>query len=195
MRILLFFLVCFNFANAQNLSRFELVDAISTDICQEFEKQNLESVDSRILGLQMIKSFTKYDEHLSILFGKGYLINGEIIQEFAQEIGVSMGLKCPTLFFDVFENVEDEINVEYFTVTGKLSKIKKGEFLTFTIKEDSGKLHHFLLLNEFETAYLITDNVLKKDETIEVTYFPSEIYNSKIGRYVNYNIVTYIEKK
>nr|WP_297309788.1 hypothetical protein [uncultured Flavobacterium sp.] len=195
MRIVIIFLLCINFTTAQNLSRFELIDLISTDICEEIQKMDLKTLDSRNLGLQMIQSFTNYDSDLKNLFGKGYLINDEVMQDFAQEIGVSMGLKCPAVFIDMFEDVETEANFDYLTVVGKFNKIKKGEFLTFTIKESSGKTHEFLLLNEFETAYLITDEILKKDETIEVTFFASEIYNAKIGRYVNYNIVTYIEKK
>lgn len=184
--------MCFNFSQAQKLSRIELLDAISNDICSDIITNNIKVVNENVLGVQMMKSLLNYKEDVVFYFGSDYFTNQTIMQSLGEEIGMHLGIKCPEIFLDFNETTE---TLNYLTVKGKLSKVQKNEFLTFTINEPSGKTHEFLLLSSFETSYLLTDNILKVNDEIEVTYYVSEIYNAKIERYVNYNIVTYIEKK
>ena len=195
MRFLVLFLLCCNFSQAQKLSRIELLDAISNDICSEITTKNIKVINESILGVQMIKSLMNYKEDVVFYFGKDYFINEKVMQTLGEEIGTHLGIKCPEIFLDIIDFEETTEAFNYLAVNGKLSKVQKNEFLTFTIKEPSGKTHEFLLLSSFETSYLLTDNILKINDEIEVSYYVSEIYNAKIGRYVNYNIVTYIEKK
>jgi len=195
MRFLVLFLLCCNFSQAQKLSRIELLDAISNDICSEITTKNIKVVNENVLGVQMIKSLMNYKEDVVFYFGKDYFINEKVMVTLGEEIGTHLGIKCPEIFLDIIDSQDPTEAFNYLAVNGKLSKVQKNEFLTFTIKEPSGKTYEFLLLSSFETSYLLTDNILKINDEIEVSYYVSEIYNAKIGRYVNYNIVTYIEKK
>ena len=195
MRFLFLFLLCCNFSQAQKLSRIELLDAISNDICSEITTKNIKVVNENVLGVQMIKSLMNYKEDVVFYFGKDYFINEKVMVTLGEEIGTHLGIKCPEIFLDIIDSQDPTEAFNYLAVNGKLSKVQKNEFLTFTIKEPSGKTYEFLLLSSFETSYLLTDNILKINDEIEVSYYVSEIYNAKIGRYVNYNIVTYIEKK
>lgn len=195
MKVLILFLLCFNFANAQKLTKIELLDVISTDICNEITTKNIKVVNENVLGVQMIKVLLKHKEDVVFYFGADYFTNETVMSTLGEEIGMHLGLKCPEIFLDFIDFEETTVDISYLTVKGKLSKINTNEFLTFTIKEPSGKSHEFMLLSSFETSYLLTDKILKTDDEIEVSYYVSEIYNAKIGRYINYNIVTYIEKK
>lgn len=195
MRFLVLFLLCCNFSQAQKLSRIELLDAISNDICSEIATKNIKVINENVLGVQMIKSLMNYKEDVVFYFGQDYFINEKVMETLGEEIGTHLGIKCPEIFLDIIDVEEAADIFNYITVKGKLSKIQNNEFMTFTIKETTGKTHEFMLLSSFETAYLLTDNILKANDEIEVSYYVSEIYNAKIGRYINYNIVTYIEKK
>lgn len=195
MRFLVLFLLCCNFSQAQKISKIELLDAISNDICSEITTKNIKVINESILGVQMIKSLMNYKEDVVFYFGKDYFINEKVMVTLGEEIGTHLGIKCPEIFLDIIDFDETTVDISYLAVKGKLSKIHNNEFMTFTIKEPSGKTHEFLLLSSFETSYLLTDSILKINDEIEVSYYVSEIYNAKIGRYVNYNIVTYIEKK
>src|SRR5690606_2661874 len=128
-------------------------------------------------------------------FGEDFFSGKDGISTVGEELGMHMALKCPELFTEFFDYSSNENEIVYQSISGRLNKIKKDEFLTFIVKEPSGKSHEFMLLNSFETSYLLTDDILKTNDEIEVYYYVSEIYNAKINRYVNYNIVTYIEKK
>lgn len=195
MRFLVLFLLCCNFSQAQKLSRIELLDAISNDICSEIATKNIKVINENVLGVQMIKSLMNYKEDVVFYFGQDYFINEKVMETLGEEIGTHLGIKCPEIFLDIIDVEEAADIFNYMTVKGKLSKIQNNEFITFTIKETTGKTYEFMLLSSFETAYLLTDNILKANDEIEVSYYVSEIYNAKIGRYINYNIVTYIEKK
>lgn len=195
MRFILFFLLCTNFANAQKLSKIELLDTISTDICNEIATKNIKVLNENILGVQMIKALMKHKEDVVFYFGEDYFINEEVMKTLGEEIGTHLGIKCPEIFLDLINAEETAEIFNFLTVRGKFNKIISDDFLTFTIKETTGKSHEFLLLDSFETSYLLTDKLLKANDEIEVSYYVSEIYNAKIGRFINYNIVTYIEKK
>jgi hypothetical protein len=67
--------------------------------------------------------------------------------------------------------------------------------LTFSIKEETGKMNHFILLSSFENSFLLTDKVLKINDTIEVSYYELELYDAKLAKFVSYKVVTDIIKK
>lgn len=194
MRFLVLFLLCCNFSQAQKLSRIELLDAISSDFCNEVTALNEQISNEGLLGIYMLKSIGKYQDEVTYYFGKDFFSGQSGFDGIGEELGVHLALKCPDIFTELFERDSTEIKMDYLSVSGKLIKIQRKEFLTFTLKESTGKTHDFILLNNFDTSYLLTDNILKTNDEIEVSYYVSEIYNAKIGKYVNYNIVTYIEK-
>jgi hypothetical protein len=80
-------------------------------------------------------------------------------------------------------------------VSGNLTEIKFDQFLTFSIKEQSGKMNQFLLLSSFDNAFLVTDKVLKTNDTIEVYYYELEVFDAKLAKFVTYKVVTDIIKK
>ena len=76
-----------------------------------------------------------------------------------------------------------------------MSRIKSEQFITFIVKEDSGKTNQFILLSSFENAFLLTDKVLKVADLVDITYYELELFDAKLGKFVSYKIVTDITKK
>ena len=119
------------------------------------------------------------------------------MQTIGEDVGAYLGVKCPEIFEHfVYEDQATTFeSVEIKTVTGSIDKINDERFITFVVQEESGKKHEFILLYDFETAYLLTDKLVKIKDKVEISYYVAELYDAKIGKFVNYNIVSYIEAK
>lgn len=186
--------VC-NAATAQQPSKIELLSTIAKDICQDITENNVNVNSEQILGLYMIKNVNKHKEEVETFYGKDFFTNEASFESIGEEIGVYMGMTCPEVFQHFWADETAEETVEIKSVSGTITKIDNEQFLNFTVREDSGKKHQFILLFDFETAYLLTDELLKIKDQVEVSYYVSEMYDARIGKFVNYNIVSYIEKK
>ena len=193
-KYLFVFLLLSTTVSAQKLSKIELLSAIATDICKDIADNKVEVKSEQILGLYMIKNVNKHKEEVEHHFGKDFLIKEDAFESVGEELGMYMGMTCPEVF-EHFWMEEATENVEIKTIEGSLTNIRKEQFLSFTVQENSGKKHDFILLYDFETAYLLTDSLLKIKDKVEISYYASEIYDAKIGKFINYNIVSYIEAK
>ena len=93
------------------------------------------------------------------------------------------------------EDVEEEMIEEEPSITGSFFQIKSEQFITFSIKESSGRTVEFILLNNFDNSFLLTENLLKSNDTVEVVYYELEMFDAKIKKFVTYKIVSDILKK
>ncbi len=193
--VVLFFVS--NLASAQKLSKIDLLDAVADGICKEIAEKQVEIKSEFTMGVYMLKALNKHREDIEHYYGKNYVANEEVMQTIGEDVGAYLGVKCPEIFehFVYEEEAGTFESVEIKTVEGSLTNIRKEQFLSFTVQENSGKKHDFILLYDFETAYLLTDSLLKIKDKVEISYYVSELYDAKIGKFVNYNIVSYIEAK
>jgi len=185
---------------AQKLSKEELSEKMSDVTCecatkQEVTKENMEMT----LGLCILESINKFEKDVEKHYGKDVISNEDKMEKLGYEIGTKMGTKCPSVFMFMLEGEgEGDEAVEEIPdlmVSGKLTEVKSEQLLSFSVKEDSGKMNQFLLLNNFENVFLLTDKVLKTNDAIEVYYYESEIFDAKLSKFVTFKIVTDIIKK
>jgi hypothetical protein len=187
---------------AQKLTKEELTDKMSDIGCecankQEITKENMELT----LGLCLLEAINKHEKDVEKYYGKNVISSDKKMEELGYDIGLKMGAKCPSVFkfmMDDFDESDDEEYVEEVLdemVSGNLTEIKFDQFLTFSIKEQSGKMNQFLLLSSFDNAFLVTDKVLKTNDTIEVYYYELEVFDAKLAKFVTYKVVTDIIKK
>jgi len=188
------FFIC-NIASAQKLSKVDLLSAVADEICKEVADKEVEIKSEFTMGVYMLKAINKHKDDIEHYYGKNYIGNDEVMRTIGEETGVYLGLKCPEIFEHFIYEDESDSEVEIKTITGSISKINTERFLTFILQEDSGKKHEFILLYDFETAYLLTDSLIKVKDKIEVSYYTYEIYDTKVGKFINYNIVSYIQTK
>jgi hypothetical protein len=185
---------------AQKLSKEKLIEKISEGTCaciseKEITKENLEIS----LGLCMLKDFTKYEKDIEKYYGQNVISDEAKMEALGREVGIHMATNCPSFLSIVMENMDDEdaveeVEEEDLFVTGKFANLKAEQFITFSIKEDSGKSNNFILLNNFDNSFLLTDEVLKADDLLEVYYYELEMYDAKIKKFVTYKIVSDIIK-
>jgi hypothetical protein len=124
------------------------------------------------------------------------------MEALGRDVGLQMVTKCPSFLKLVMENMDEEDNetVEEVvedepSITGKFFQIKSEQFITFTVKETSGKTVEFILLNNFDNSFLLTENILKTNDVIDVYYYELEMFDAKIKKFVTYKIVSDIIKK
>jgi hypothetical protein len=185
---------------SQKLSKQELGIKLAEKSCEcankeEISKDNFEMT----LGLCIIESIKAYEKDVDKYYGKDVISNEKKMEELGYDVGKEMAKTCPTVFKYMFsDDVTDEAVAEEepdAIILGKLTEVKSEQFLTFSIKEETGKMNHFILLSSFENSFLLTDKVLKINDTIEVSYYELELYDAKLAKFVSYKVVTDIIKK
>ncbi len=190
---------------AQKLSKEQLITKISESTCEcidekEITKDNLELT----LGLCMLKDFNKYEKEIEKYYGKNVISNDEKMEVLGRDVGIQMATKCPSFLKLIMDSVDDDESsdeaieaveeVEPF-IGGKFFQSKSEQFVTFSIKETSGKTVEFILLNNFDNSFLLTENILKSNDEVEVYYYELEMFDAKIKKFVTYKIVSDIIKK
>ncbi|UGS22485.1 hypothetical protein [Flavobacterium channae] len=197
-KIVVLFILVGNLVSAQKLTKDQLSDKLAEKACacagkQEITKENFELT----IGICLLEGINAYEKDVEKHFGKDVISNDKKMEELGYEVGKRMGMKCPTVFKFMMEDEEEVVEdvIDDLTLTGKVSEIKSDQFMTFVVKEDSGKNNQFILLSSFDNAFLLTDKVLKVTDNVEVTYYEMELFDAKLGKFVAYKIVTDIIKK
>jgi hypothetical protein len=198
-KLLLLLLLTSSSIFAQKLSKEELAEKLADKACecvgkQEINKENFELT----VGICLLEGINSYEKDVEKHYGKDIISNEKKMEELGYDVGRKMGLKCPSVFKfllgDDSGSDEDESDSDLF-ITGKLSSINFDQFLTFVVKEDSGKNNQFILLSSFENSFLLTDKVLKVSDAVDVYYYEMELFDAKLGKFVAYKIVIDIIKK
>jgi len=201
-KLVLLLILVGNAAFAQKLTKEQLIDKMSDVGCecttkQQVTKENLEIT----LGLCILEALNKYEKDVERHYGKNVITNDKKMEELGYDIGLKMGAKCPSVFMNMADEESDTNGEEVVeeipdaVLTGKISEIKSEQFLTFVVKEDSGKNNQFILLSSFDNAFLLTDKVLKVSDAVDVTYYEMDLFDAKLGKFVSFKIVTDIVKK
>ena len=198
-KILLLLVLVGNVAFAQKLTKDQLSDKLAEKACECTEKQELTKENFELtIGICLIEGINAYEKDVEKHYGKDVISNDKKMEELGYEIGKKMGLKCPTVFKFMLEDEANdvvEVDSEDLILSGKIAEIKSEQFLTFIVKEESGKTNQFILLSSFDNAFLLTDKVLKATDAVDVVYYEMELFDAKLGKFVSYKIVTDIIKK
>ncbi len=196
-KLLLLLLLTSTSIFAQKLTKEELIDKMSDVGCECANKQEITKDNIEItLGLCILEAINKHEKDVEVHYGKNVISDEKKMEALGYDIGLKMGAKCPTVFrFMMDESDETEEPATDMKIEGKLSGIKSEQFLTFSVKETSGKVNQFILLNNFENAFLLTDKVLKTNDAIEVYYYELELFDAKLAKFVTYKVVSDIIKK
>ena len=198
-KIVLLLVLVGNITFAQKLTKDQLTDKLADKVCncvnkQKIKKENLELT----IGICLLEGINAFEKDVEKYYGTDVISNDEKMEELGTNIGAKMGLKCPTVFKFMLDEEADEAvadEAEDLILSGKISEIKSEQFLTFVVKEDSGKNNQFILLSSFDNAFLLTDKVLKTSDAVDVTYYEMDLFDAELGKSVSFKIVTDIVKK
>ena len=199
----LFLLLVLIIAN-QSFSQ-DVMDKITNETCECIKSKNLdlEKVETNELhvqlGLCMMQAYSNHKEKLP-KNKRVELDNDEQMEKFGQEIGMKMINYCPDILLAIGKNEnkknEDNIveDVLSLSSTGVLIERKTDGFLTIRIKEESGRINDFILVKNFDNAFLISDDVLKINSKVKIEFYYEDIFDPKLNKFVNSKVILDIQK-
>lgn len=199
-KIFFLFVICSQITFGQDLTKEELINKLSEETCtcikgKEFTKDNFELT----LGLCMIEGVSKYEKDVKKFYGDKPLTDKGMMEKLGEAIGEKLVFTCPEFLVLVQQmddsSFESEGEIEELVISGKFSGVKPEQFLTFVVKEKSGKSHTFLVLEDFENSYLLVDNVLKSSDSVKVSYYEASLYDPNVKKFVTYKVVIDIVKE
>lgn len=212
MKIVFIFFLMFQFSFSQK--REEIISKIAEETCSCIENKkeasNSNSYESLkvITGVCILENYQKLSSKLKSK-DKIDLKNREELLGLGREVGIRMVKFCPNFILEVGEkkpSYDDEISKENSNsepieaeedpfVTGVVFEIKANQFISFSIKETSGRTIEFILLNDFDNSFLLTEKLLKPNDIVDVYYYESDLFDVKVNKYVAYKVITDIIKK
>ncbi len=199
-KVFLLFVVFANLSFAQ-----DVMDKITIETCECIKAKNLDlekvapSELQMQLGLCMMQSYSNHKEKLP-KSKRALLDNDEQMEKFGEEIGMKMITHCPDILMaigknEIQKNEESEVvETQSLSSTGQLIERKIDGFLTIRIKEESGRINDFILVKNFDNAFLISDDVLKVNSKVKVDFYYEDIYDSKLNKFVNSKVLLDIQK-
>jgi hypothetical protein len=214
MKNFLFLLLFCQISLAQKLSKDNLLNKMSDEICTEMKTKKIDKSNFEMtLGIVMMKSINNNKQNVEKFYGnKMYGENG-VIEKIGEDLGSVMITRCPDMFeklndIGALENYYDDIEKEelvevdsaevvdenFQTITGNYTGTTSEGFYTIQITESNGKTNKIILLDKFDNSFLITDKVLKLSDKIKISFYEAELFDSKLNLFVNTKIITDIQK-
>lgn len=185
----------------------ELLNIMAKETCScvDNKKLNFETIDENDMIMELgFCILSSYNLHKSKISEDNVISSGDSkkMKELGEKIGLKMLEFCPEVIMaigkkklDSQEDEEDEEFVDDNSVSfGIVKEISKKDYLTLVTKESSGKVNEFILLSNFENAYLLTDSILKIKDNIEVTYYEIELYDLKLKKFITKKIIVDLNK-
>lgn len=203
-KIIFLFLFLTSFSSlafAQNKKASALKDKMAQEICDCITNSNVDlnnEEDLKLkLGICMMESIGNNQKQLN---KAGIDIEKEDgISIFAENLGMVMATKCPSVFMglakkELEEEAREEEEAVIQTLTGTISEVEEGSFVTLIIKDKEGRSHNVLWLEFFENADEVKENYSKlKDMPVSVEYYEKEYYNPKIEDYVKVKVLKKVD--
>lgn len=214
--IVVLFLFSFSFSFAQNSKKDEVITKITASLCECNSKGKIKKDNVKVgLGICLIEAMNSHKTELLKAY-KTSKINKELIEKVGEAAGEKMIEICPEVlelimndekFVDEIisdfskkdattlpEIIDENIVNEDLNVSGVLIESKIESYLTIVVKENSGRINTFILLNNFDNSFLITDKVLVTNDKVKVYYYINELYDFKLNKFMTYKIITNISK-
>ncbi|MDX1906512.1 MAG: hypothetical protein SF053_05700 [Bacteroidia bacterium] len=113
-------------------------------------------------------------------------------------IGVKMATVCPDLLMEMVNRVRtnDEApeETDEKTLTGVITKVEQEGFVTFSIKDESGKTSKLYWM-ELVTSGIDLVNMFPQmtGRTVDVTYVTREFFDPRIGEYRVFLVIKSLE--
>ena len=215
-KIIILFLFTISFSFAQDRKKDEVVQKVTKNTCECVSKGAIKKDNVKIgLGICLIEAMNAHKSELLKAY-KSEKINKDLIEKVGEDVGEEMMDVCPEVLELIMSdekfvqeiisdyskkeskssnNLTDvELVEEDTNITGVFFETKIESYLYITVKEDSGRINNFVLLNNFDNSFLITDNVLLQNDKVKVYYYITELYDFKLNKFLTFKIITNLIK-
>jgi hypothetical protein len=180
----------------------DVKDKIAEETCDCTSKFDISSIKGSELqtqfGLCILQS---YNNHINEFPANEKLdfSNESQMTKFGEEIAMKMLKFCSNTIVELGKKTIDVTNyeeeLENESVTGKIKSVSASNYFSIKLVENTGKTTDFILLNDFDNSFLITDKVLKINDNVQVFYYEIELYDIKLNKFILQKIISDIIKQ
>lgn len=186
------------FSLTQNVFGQTYMDEIVQQSCECLDKVSDDLTKEQIqmeMGLCMLTAASPHAKKLK----KDYGINMDNIVNEGEKLGEIIGLKmaavCPQSLMKMAALASDEEETSEIElsnyISGTVTEVETGQFVTLAIKGEEGKTSRFLWLEFVESNVELPSKYTDlKDKTVEVEFIKREFFDPRIGEYKSFNIIT-----
>lgn len=177
------------------------LDKISKETCEYLKTLDLNSLPpterNAKLGVKIFQLYSKYEKELNEEGVKFDLSKGSSEgRDFGKKVGMNMVKFCPetlvALANDETKKLE-KLEEQEFYIQGTIEKLEGNEFSFLVIRDEEGKKHKFLWLNNFKgSSELISSEKIKRRKVL-VSYTNFECYSPKLREYISRKKITELE--
>lgn len=220
---LILFLISLSFGvNSQKLSKDKLLDKISDETCSCIGSKDITAENYKMtFGLCVLEAASNHQKDVDRHYGKDLMSARDKLEQMGMEVGFKMASSCPDAFSIFVDNpeileeaindyeVDESVDLEYseedyldipppedFTgIEGNVVEIRSEGFLKLKVKEESGRISEFIVLDDFSNSYLITDKVLIPNDKVIVEYYEQEVFDVSLNKFFTYKVIIDISKK
>jgi hypothetical protein len=200
-QILILFFIPF-VTYSQQLTKSEFITQVSNKTCNclNEKKEKISNLEAEI-GICMLSSLSDHMDDFEYYYGENAFANEELMYNFGVDLGFKMVTICPDFFMNNIDTMleianEDESESNHKVFEGKILEIYTNQQLfSFTVKDKTGTIVTFILLENFESSYLLTEGLVSKKQMVEVEYYQKEIYDSQNKEFTFFNVVSSITIK
>lgn len=178
----------------------DLIDTMARESCDCISKRTseLKNITPQMMesefGICVIKSYSAHADEYNKLF-KADLTDKPAMKLLGEKIALKMFTYCPQMLMDMVGDDDSDDYIEDLKIEGKITDIKIEQFVTIQIKDKNNRQHNFLILDYFDSAALFTNNEIKKNDSIAVTYTEIELYDPKAKEFRYFKVIKGLEKK
>ena len=176
----------------------DVKEKIAKETCDCVSKLDIATMSSSDLelnfGLCMLEAYNNHSGQFSES-EKLDFENSVQMEKFGEEIATKMLSFCSDLILKLGEGYSDDnLNENTPAITGVFEGSKIETFYTISVKESNGKITKLIVLDYFKNANLITDKLIKNNQSVTISYYETEIFDAKLNKFVPAKIVTDIIK-
>lgn len=144
------------------------------------------------LGLCMIEASMPYKKQIK----KDHNINLENIDTEGEKLGRLIGIKmvsvCPNILVKMTSTSKSRVNAKQNAeeAEGTITKIEKDFFVTFSIKDGSGKVNKYYWLTAIESDSDLVNNYSSLEgKSVSIAYKPIELFDPRINEYRQFLVI------
>lgn len=195
--ILLFLLVSFT-----GFSQ-DVKDIIAEEACDCTTKVDFTSMNGSELqtqfGLCILQSYSNHSNEFPADEKLNFDDESQM-EKFGEEIALKMLKFCPNTILElgkktVNDEDYDEEEVANESISGKVKSISNSNYLVIKLVENSGKTTDFFLLSDFDNSFLITDKLIKNNDSITIFFYEIDLYDVKLNKFITQKIISDIIKQ
>lgn len=180
----------------------DVLNVIAKETCECLDAKKLKSDNftgdelKAAVGLCMIKS---YSDHMSEFKAdeRVKFSDKEGMSKLGETVGVKMLEVCPAMILELGKGSKNDVKVKEQDafIVGEVTDIKSEQFMTLQMKDQKGRNYSLLLLDYFDTASLLTNNEIKKNDKLKVSYTEIELFDIKVKEFRAFKILTKLERQ